>query len=109
VQERVGVGVVGCGTISAAYLRAARYFPILEVPALATSTGARPRRGRRKFGTRAGPVAEDLLADPANEIVLNLTTPRAHLEVSLAALREELTRPQIATVMRRGLLWAARR
>ena len=34
-MDRVGIGIIGCGNISAAYLKAARAFPILDVKAVA--------------------------------------------------------------------------
>ena len=34
-MDRVGIGIIGCGNISAAYLKAAKVFPILDVRALA--------------------------------------------------------------------------
>ena len=85
-MKPVGVGVIGCGNISAAYLTAARKFPILE------HRRARRRQSRGGRGARrpnsAFPRApvEALLADPAVEIVLNLTVPKAHVEVGLKAI-----------------------
>ena len=36
MSERIaGVGIIGCGVISAAYLKAARFFPQIEIRALA--------------------------------------------------------------------------
>lgn len=84
-MERVGIGVIGCGVISAAYLTAARHFPILDVRAVADLDPAAAAARAEAFGTRA--VAIDaLLADPAIEIVVNLTVPKAHRTVSLQAL-----------------------
>src|SRR5215475_4428725 len=34
-MKRIGIGIIGCGNISGAYLTAARRFPILDVRALA--------------------------------------------------------------------------
>ncbi len=42
-MKKVGVGVIGCGVISGAYLKAAKSFPILDIRALADSTGL-PRK-----------------------------------------------------------------
>ena len=46
-MKRVGVGVIGCGNISSAYLTAAKKFPILEIVALSDlkSFGGRGARG----------------------------------------------------------------
>jgi predicted dehydrogenase len=85
-MERVGIGVIGCGTISPAYLKAATSFPILDIRALAdVNPSAAAARGA-EFGIPAVSV-EHLLADPAVEIVVNLTIPKVHVEVGLAAVR----------------------
>ena len=34
-MERVGIGIIGCGNISGAYLKAMASFPILEVRGVA--------------------------------------------------------------------------
>jgi len=85
VSKPVGVGVIGCGAISPAYLKAAAKFPILLIVALADAQPYAAEKRATEFGRRAKSV-EALLADPAVEIVLNLTTPLAHVEVGLQAL-----------------------
>jgi predicted dehydrogenase len=85
--ERVGIGIIGCGNISAAYLKAARVFPILDVRALADVNPAAAEARGSEFGIAATQV-EDLLADPAIEIVVNLTVPTAHVAVGLAAVAQ---------------------
>jgi predicted dehydrogenase len=83
--ERVGIGVIGCGYISAAYLKAARLFPILDVRALADLNSEAAKARAKEFGLKAVSI-EKLLADPKIEIVVNLTIPKAHVEVSLQAI-----------------------
>lgn len=82
----VTVGLIGCGTISAAYLRAAPLFPELRIAALADLDESRARARAEEFGHRAATV-DALLADPAIEVVLNLTPPAAHAPVGLEAIR----------------------
>ena len=84
-MKRVGVGVIGCGNISSAYLTAARKFPILDVVALADANPTAAEARGAEFGVPARPV-DALLADPAVEVVLNLTLPKAHVEVGLKAI-----------------------
>ncbi len=83
-MKPVGIGVIGCGNISAAYLKAAKTFPILDIVALADANPAAAQRAAAEFGIPARPV-EAVLADPAIEVVLNLTVPKAHVEVGLSA------------------------
>jgi len=84
-MKRVGVGVIGCGNISAAYLKAARNFPLLDIRALADINPASAEARGAEFGIASRSV-EALLADEAIEIVLNLTIPNAHVEVGLQAV-----------------------
>src|SRR6202051_2292286 len=84
-HEARRVGVIGCGVISGAYLKAARTFPILELVALADDNSAAAEARGEEVGIPARSV-EALLDDPAIEIVLNLTIPKAHVEVSLIAV-----------------------
>ncbi|EFL06972.1 NADH-dependent dehydrogenase, partial [Streptomyces sp. AA4] len=82
----VGVGVVGAGFISAAYLENLTSFPDLRVVGVADLDVERARAGADRYGVAwAGSVAE-LLALPEVEIVVNLTVPSVHVEVSLAAV-----------------------
>ena len=83
--DPVGIGIIGCGNISPAYLKAARIFPILEVRALADMNQAVAEARAAEFGLAAESIA-DLLADPAIEIVVDLTIPKAHVEVGLKAV-----------------------
>lgn len=83
--DRVGIGFIGCGNISAAYLKAARGFPILDVRGVADLNKAAAEARAAEFGLKAMSV-EELLADPSVEIVVNLTIPKAHVEVGLRAV-----------------------
>ena len=84
-MNRVKVAVIGCGNISAAYLKAAKTFPILDIVALSDLNLAAAEARSVEFGIRAKPV-EAVLADSAIEVVLNLTVPKAHVEVGLKAI-----------------------
>jgi len=83
--DRVGIGVIGCGVISGAYLTAAKGFPILEIRGLADMNQAAAEARAKEFGLKAMRI-DALLADPGVEIVLNLTIPKAHVAVGLQAL-----------------------
>jgi predicted dehydrogenase len=79
------VGVVGCGNISEVYIRNAGRFPGLKVVACASRNGDSARDKAARHGLRAMSV-NDLLAADDIDIVLNLTVPAAHAEISLAAI-----------------------
>jgi predicted dehydrogenase len=79
--KTVGIGIIGTGNISTTYLKAARVFPILKVRGVADINEEAARTRAREFGVEARAIA-DLLADPGIEIVVNLTVPAAHAQVS---------------------------
>ncbi|HTH99624.1 MAG TPA: Gfo/Idh/MocA family oxidoreductase [Acidisoma sp.] len=85
MTEQLGIGIIGCGTISAAYLKAAPSFPILDIRGLADLRMEAAEARATEFGLRAMTV-DQLLADPAVDIVVNLTIPKVHVEVGLRAL-----------------------
>ncbi len=84
-MEKVKVGIIGCGNISPAYFKGSRAFDILDVVACADMDMERASARAQEFGVRAMGV-DALLADPDIEIVVNLTIPQAHAEVSLQVI-----------------------
>ncbi|MEM6759343.1 MAG: Gfo/Idh/MocA family oxidoreductase [Pseudomonadota bacterium] len=81
----LGIGVIGCGNISTTYLKLAPLFAGVEMRAVADLDAAVARARAAEFGLRAESV-EDLLAADDIDVVLNLTIPAAHFDVSMAAL-----------------------
>ena len=79
------VGVVGCGVISGAYFAATRQFPVLNITACADLDRSAAERAASQWGVAALSVGE-LLARDDLDLILNLTVPRAHASVTLAAL-----------------------
>jgi predicted dehydrogenase len=84
-MQKVPVGIIGSGNISAAYLKAIASFPILEVRGIADLNMAAAEARAAEFGIAAKSV-EDLYADPEIEIIINLTIPRAHAAVATRTL-----------------------
>lgn len=81
----LGVGIVGCGSISETYLRLAPLFGGIAVRACADVRPAAAKARAKAHGLRAESV-KNLLAAGDIDIVVNLTVPSAHYEVSKAAL-----------------------
>jgi predicted dehydrogenase len=79
------VGIIGAGYISAAYLRAARFFEQMEIVVCADLNPGAAEARAREFGIRSSSV-EALLEDGSVELVLNLTLPQAHVPVGLRAV-----------------------
>jgi predicted dehydrogenase len=85
-QHRTKIGIVGCGNISNIYLKSNRVFENIQVLACADIDMARAQAKASENNIVAYTV-EELLADPAIEIVVNLTIPAAHAEIATTALR----------------------
>ncbi len=86
VETKVKVGLIGCGNIAPAYLKGCRAFHILEVVACADRVPNRASALAAQHNLRACSM-EELLGDPEIQIVVNLTVPQAHAQVSLAAIQ----------------------
>jgi predicted dehydrogenase len=78
----LNVGIVGCGNIAPAYITGCAKFPDqIAVTACADALPERADAFAAKHGLRALSF-EALLADPDVHIIINLTVPAAHAEVS---------------------------
>lgn len=81
------IGVVGCGNISLAYMRNAALFRGVKITACADLNAAAAERRAEEFGLRALGV-DELISSRDVDLVLNLTIPAAHHDVSMRALLE---------------------
>ncbi|WP_380056849.1 Gfo/Idh/MocA family protein [Falsihalocynthiibacter sp. SS001] len=81
MTQKLGIGIIGAGNISAAYLRLAPMFKGIEMRAVADLNMDAANARAEEFGVRAETV-EGLLASDDIDIVVNLTIPAAHFEVS---------------------------
>ena len=84
-KDKLGIGVIGCGNISMTYLRNAALFAGVELRACADISTELASLRASEYGIRAVSV-DALLADPEVDLVLNLTIPSAHFDVSVSAL-----------------------
>lgn len=84
--DKTKIGIIGCGNISGIYFQAGRTFRNLSVAACADLVPERARAKAEEFGVPRACTVQELLADPEIRIVLNLTIPKAHAEVNLAAI-----------------------
>lgn len=80
-MKKLGVGIIGCGNISAAYLRLAPTFKALEVRAVADMNMVAAKARAEEFGVRAETV-EDLLSADDIDVIVNLTIPEAHFPIT---------------------------
>lgn len=110
MAERLGIGVIGCGHISEAYLRLAPLFRGIEMRACADVNADAAAARADAFGLKALSV-DDLLADAGIDIVLNLTVPAAHFAVSQRALeagKHVYSEKPLVLVQEEGAALAAR-
>jgi predicted dehydrogenase len=85
MARKLGVGVVGCGNISEAYFSLAPLFKGIEMRACADISRKAAEQRAKEFSLRAETV-DGLLAAEDVDIVVNLTIPAAHYEVSRKVL-----------------------
>ncbi|GAA5211617.1 Gfo/Idh/MocA family protein [Microbacterium kyungheense] len=85
-MSAVGVGIIGVGVISDTYLANLSSFPDVEVLIVGDLLLDRAQAQAEKYGVPAFGSAEDVLAHPDVQLVVNLTIPAVHVEVSRAAI-----------------------
>ncbi len=81
MKKTLGVGIIGCGNISSAYLKLAPQFRGIEIRACADINPAAAQTQAKTFAIRADTV-DGLLKSKDIDIVVNLTVPAAHFSVS---------------------------
>ena len=81
-MKTLNVGMIGTGNIAPAYIRGCQPFDVIKITACADILMDRARAFADEHGLAAYSV-DELLADDDINIVINLTIPAAHAEVSL--------------------------
>ncbi len=86
-MKRFKVGVVGCGNICDIYLKnmTGLFSKQLEVVACADLDAERAKAKAAAYGVKAVDVAH-MMVDPAIDIIVNLTIPKAHFDVAMQAV-----------------------
>ena len=85
MAKKLGVGIMGCGNISTTYFSLAPLFKGIEVRACADINHHAAKARAKEFSVRAETVEGLLKADDV-DIVVNLTIPAVHYDVSRQAL-----------------------
>ncbi len=81
MSKTLGVGIIGCGNISWAYLKLSSLFKGFEVRAVADMNMDAAKLRAKEFNVRAETVKE-LLKSKDIDIVVNLTVPAVHYKIS---------------------------
>jgi predicted dehydrogenase len=87
MDQSLRIGLVGCGAISGSYLTHAREFPVLQFTACSDLGVERAKAKALEFQVPRVFSVDEILRDPDVDVILNLTVPKAHAEISLAALK----------------------
>lgn len=82
----LGVGVIGAGVISQTYLTNLTSFPDVDVVAVGDLLPERARAKADEHGIASAGAPDDVLSNPDVDLVVNLTIPQVHVEVSAAAI-----------------------
>jgi predicted dehydrogenase len=80
------VAIVGCGFVADYYVRSLSAHPGLELVGVTDRDAERAERFARYYSLSRYESLDELLVDPRVEIILNLTNPSSHYEVSKQAL-----------------------
>ena len=83
---RVGVGLIGAGMISDTYLENLTSFPDVRLLIVGDLDQARARAQAEKYAIPESGSSEDVLSHPDVELVVNLTIPAVHAQVSSQAI-----------------------
>ena len=81
MARELGVGIIGCGNISTTYFSLAPLFKGLKVLACSDLNMNAAELRAEEYGVKAQTI-DDLLANDALDIIVNLTIPDAHYAVS---------------------------
>ena len=83
------VGIIGCGMVSAAYLKNSRKFSAFDIIAVADQRADAAQDRSNEFGINKAYSVDEILDDPAIEMIINLTPHSAHGPVALSVLEAE--------------------
>ena len=82
---KLKAGIVGTGVISGIYLENGSKFDSLEITACADLERERAEARAAEYGVKACGI-DELMRDPDIDMIINLTVPQAHADVSIQAL-----------------------
>ncbi len=84
--KKLGVAILGCGNIAEPYAQTLATYPEIKLIGVADMDVTRAEALAAKFGCRAYVSMEEMLADEAVELVVNLTIHHAHVETTTRCL-----------------------
>src|SRR5262249_35335575 len=85
-MNTVGTAIVGCGNVASFYCNAMPHHSLLQLRGVMDADGTRSSAYSAYYSVPKYESLDEVLNDPAIELVLNLTNPRSHYTVSRACL-----------------------
>ncbi len=85
-KDRLNVALVGAGMICSIYLANLTSFKAVEVKAVADIIPEKARKMVQDFNLERNFSVEEVLEDPSIDLIVNLTIPKAHAEITLKAI-----------------------
>ncbi|KAA3627111.1 MAG: gfo/Idh/MocA family oxidoreductase [Proteobacteria bacterium] len=82
----MNIAIIGCGYVADFYLRSLRYHPELSLRGAYDINQSRLEEFCDYFSVRPYRSADELLGDDSVELILNLTNPRSHYDVTRACI-----------------------
>ncbi|MEM1240002.1 MAG: Gfo/Idh/MocA family oxidoreductase [Cyanobacteria bacterium P01_H01_bin.26] len=82
----MNIAIVGCGFVADYYLKTLPLHPELKITGVMDRNLERAQKLAKTYGVPTYKTLDELLTDGSVDIVLNLTNPRSHYEVSKACL-----------------------
>jgi predicted dehydrogenase len=82
----MNIAIVGCGYVAEFYAKTLRNYPELKLSVAYDRNGQNLQAFCRRWSVQPRASIEQLLDDPSVELVLNLTNPRNHYEVTKRCL-----------------------
>ena len=88
MEDMTKVGIVGCGNICGIYVKnLSGLFETVEVAAVADMLSERAAAVAQEHPALSVLTVEEMLASGDIDIILNITPPRAHADVAMAAIK----------------------
>ena len=88
-MERTRIAFVGVGNISGIYLKnlTTTFAKEVEIAGVCDLIPERAQKAADEYGVHIYPAYEDILADDSVEIILNITRPNEHFDITMAGLK----------------------
>ena len=87
--KKVGVGIVGCGNIAGPYASDLQTYPHIDLVGVFDVDAEKAQALAAKGNCRSYATLDELLADPAIDLVVNLTIHLAHYAVTVQCLERD--------------------